>query len=133
MGRVLLVDDDPVMQHYTGHILEKGGFEVDTASDAFEAVSKSQQTSYDLVVVDLVLPGPQNGVDVIREIRKRSPSTKIVAYSGFSDEDISEKVTHAGADHFLEKPFRPKDLLNIIDGKSEETKTVNNNFNIQFA
>ncbi|NOZ61459.1 MAG: response regulator [Calditrichaeota bacterium] len=133
MGKVLLVDDDPVMQRYTGHILEKGGFEVDTASDAFEAASKARQTSYDLVVVDLVLPGPQNGIDVIREIRKRCPLAKIVAYSGFSDEDILEKVTYAGADHFLRKPFHPNDLLNIITGKSEETKTVNDNFNIQFA
>ncbi|OQX88760.1 hypothetical protein B6D60_01105 [candidate division KSB1 bacterium 4484_87] len=133
MGKVLLVDDDPVMQRYTGHILEKGGFDLDTASDAFEAINKAQQISYDLVVVDLVLPGPLNGVDTIREIRKSSPSAKIIAYSGFSDNDITERVSLAGADHFLTKPFKPNELMALIRGKAENEIATKSDLNIQFA
>ncbi len=133
MARVLLVDDDPVMQKYTGHILEKASFEVDTASDAFEAIDRARQISYDIVVVDLVLPGPLNGVDVIKEIRKSSPMAKIIAYSGFSDEDISEKVSLAGANHFLTKPFKPNDLMELINVPVEEEVSDPYKLNIQFS
>lgn len=132
MARILLVDDDPVMQRYTGHILEKASFEVDTASDAFEAIDRARQISYDVVVVDLVLPGPLNGVDVIKEIRKSCPLAKIIAYSGFSDEDISEKVSIAGADNFLTKPFKPNELMELVNAAKKELNEPHK-LNIQFA
>ena len=121
MGKVLLIDDDPVTQLYCKQILEKANYEIETATDAFEAITKARVQHFDYIIVDLVLPGPLNGVDVIKEIRSIMPSATIVAYSGFSDEGITEKVVYAGADNFITKPFKPDELLSALQNKKYGT------------
>ncbi|HDP99166.1 MAG TPA: response regulator [bacterium] len=117
MSKVLIVDDDPLTLTYCKKILENNKFETETAADAFEANDKARGGNFDFIIVDLVLPGPMNGIDVIQSIRSYSPRVTIVAYSGFSDEDITEKVLHAGANTFLKKPFKPDQLLSALNFK----------------
>jgi len=114
MSKILIVDDDHVTQLYVKRILEKSGFAVECAFDSFEALSKARHNQYAAVIVDLVLPGPKNGIDVIKEIRGFCHNVQILAYSGFSDNDITEKVVYAGANCFLAKPFTPAELIKAI-------------------
>ncbi len=124
MSKVLIVDDDPVTQLYCKKILQNEGFEVDIASDAFEGISKAQSMHFDFMVVDLVMPGPINGVDFIEKMRKMRKNVSIVAYSGFSDVDIKEKVFLAGADSFITKPFKSKELIDALYAKSATKASV---------
>lgn len=114
MAKILIIDDDPVMQLFCRRILEKCGCEVDTSSDANEAITKAKKNNYDFLLVDLVLPGMMNGIDIIKDVRGFLPNTTIIAYSGFSDVDIAEKVTHAGANNFISKPFKPDELIKVM-------------------
>ena len=114
MSKILIIDDDPVTKLFCQRILEKQGFEVDTASDGYEAIKKAKETNYDSLLVDLVLPGMMNGIDIIKEVRSFLPNSSIIAYSGFSDADIAERVIHAGADNFLAKPFKPERLIKVM-------------------
>ncbi len=114
MSKILIVEDDPVSQLFCQRILKKQGNEVDTASDGYEAIKKAKETNYDSLLVDLVLPGMMNGIDVIKKIRSLLPNSSIIAYSGFSDTDITERVIQAGADNFLAKPFKPEKLIKVM-------------------
>ena len=127
MGKILIIDDDPVTQLFCRRIIEKQGDEVDTASDGYEAIKKAKQANYDSLLVDLVLPGMMNGIDVIKKIRSLLPNSSIIAYSGFSDNDITERVIQAGANNFLAKPFKPEKLVQVMfpDRANIQTSALN--------
>ncbi len=114
MNNILLIEDDPVSQLFLKKLLEKEGYKVDVANEAREGISKAGSSNYQYAFVDLVLPGMMNGVEVIKKLRLIMPKSKIIAYSGFSDVDITERVTHAGANSFLSKPFNKKQLMDVM-------------------
>lgn len=114
MGRILIVDDEKDMCEVLAQYFSSDGHEVDCAYDAFQAMEKSKRKKYNYALVDLVMPGPMNGIDVIRQIRHDSPKTKIIAYSGFSDFDIADRVVSAGANYFLTKPFKQQQLTQLM-------------------
>ena len=115
MGKILIVDDEKEMREISYQIFKIEGFEVDTAADAESAMFKIKNNKYDFLLVDLVLPGRLNGLDIIKCVRKILPNIKIIAYSGFSGIDIAEKVIRAGANNFIAKPFRRQDILNAVN------------------
>ncbi len=114
MGKILIVDDEKEMCSVLSQYFQNEGFEVDTAYDAYEALEKAHRFQYKYLLVDLVLPGGLNGLDVIKKIKKSSPATFIIAYSGFCDLDITERVINAGANNFIAKPFRHVELFNLM-------------------
>lgn len=115
MARILIVDDELQMRDITSQILKNEGHEIDTAADADDAIFKIKNNKYDFLLVDLVLPGKMNGLDIIKKVRKIFPHMYILAYSGFSGSDITEKVIRAGADNFIAKPFKRQELVNMIN------------------
>ena len=120
MGKILVVDDEREMCDLLAKDFESEGHEVDTAYDAEEAILKSTMNQYNFLLVDLVLPGRMNGMDVITKVRSMSPNIHIVAYSGFSDLDITEKVIQAGANYFITKPFKHDELLEKMFSKNNQ-------------
>ena len=115
MSSILIIDDDPVTRKYVSHILGAGGYQIDLASEGKEGILKARRQKYDVAVVDLVLPGEYNGMDIIKNIKVLSPSTKIVAFSAFSGQTASSKTTTAGADAFVSKSYTSEQLLITID------------------
>ena len=113
-SNILVIEDDPISQLFLKKLLEKEGYKVDVANEATEGISKAGLSNYQFAFVDLVLPGMMNGVDVIKKLRVIMPNSKIIAYSGFNDVDITERVTHAGANSFLSKPFNKKQLIDVM-------------------
>jgi len=114
MGKILIVDDEKDMCEVLAQYLMSEGHEVDCAYDAEQAIQKSRHKRYHFALVDLVMPGRMNGIDVIRQIKQDSPNTKIIAYSGFCDLDIADRVVNAGANYFLAKPFKQQQLAHLM-------------------
>jgi len=114
MDKILIIEDDPVSQLFLKKLLEKKGCEVDVADEAMDGILKAGAGNYQYALVDLVLPGMMNGVEVIAKLRNILPKSKIIAYSGFCDVDITERVTHAGANKFISKPFNRDQLMNVL-------------------
>jgi excisionase family DNA binding protein len=114
--RVLVVDDDPALVEMLVEILETDGrFEVQSASNGFDAGMMTREFRPDLIVLDYLLPDI-NGNDVISRIR-RDPTLKdvrIIIVSGVVNRDDVAALVECGADDFLQKPFSIEDLVKRI-------------------
>ena len=109
MGNILLVEDDPNIRKLVQVNLEKRGYTVSEAEDSHQAMAIFQDTSVDLVLLDLVLPG-LSGVDICAWIRARS-DVPIIILSVRQEEDLKIAALDAGADDYVTKPFSPEELL----------------------
>ena len=114
MGKMLIVDDEKEIRDLMAQNFLMEGIEVDTASVAEEAIEKVREKKYDYMLVDLVMPGHLNGLDIIQRVRKILPDIYIVAISGFCGNEITEKVIRAGANNFIMKPFEHQELTRMF-------------------
>ena len=104
--RILIVDDDPKIIKLLKRVLSGKGYELEHASDGFEAGLKLRKFNPHLVILDLIMPA-MDGFDVCSYLKK-NPDTekiKIVAISGFDTEDNRHRILNCGADLFLPKPL----------------------------
>jgi len=113
---VLLVEDDEDLGELVKYNLEKHKFKVDWVLDGKEAFEKVMKQRYDLIILDLMLPG-MSGLDLCREIRESSPNreTPIIMLTALSDEDTKVKGFSTGADDYVTKPFSMKELIARIE------------------
>ena len=111
-GRILIVDDEPVVVRSCERILTPEGYTVESASNGNEAIVKLGKDSFDLVITDLKMP-VIDGLELIRWIRNSKPDTGIVVITGFpSQESIREALSLRILD-YLPKPFSPALLVEI--------------------
>ena len=108
-SRILVVDDDVALAEMIGIVLQNEGYEVVFCADGSAALTQFQENNPDLVLLDVMLPG-MDGFDVCRAIRRVSdaPIVMLTARS-----DTADVVTglEAGADDYVPKPFKPKELV----------------------
>jgi two-component system KDP operon response regulator KdpE len=109
MGNILIVEDDVNIRKLVSVNLEKRGYKVTEAVDGNQAMFLFRQYPFDLVLLDLILPGI-SGVDVCTWIRSRS-DTPIIVLSGMKDEELKVTALDAGADDYITKPFGHDELL----------------------
>lgn len=108
---ILLVDDDARLATLAGHYLNENGFRVTKAASADEAREKLRAIEFDLMILDVMMPG-ENGLDLTASLRaERAPTTPILLLTARdTPEDIVAGFA-AGADDYLGKPFDPRVLL----------------------
>lgn len=112
MGRILVVDDEPDIVALVSYNLKKEGFSIGSASDGEEALRMARQESYDLVVLDLMLPG-MHGLEVCRALRKdpKASGIPIIMLTARGEETDRVRGLETGADDYLVKPFSPRELI----------------------
>jgi two-component system alkaline phosphatase synthesis response regulator PhoP len=110
MKRILVIEDEPQMLLGLRDNLELEGYEVQTASDGEEGITKAGSFNPDLVILDVMLP-KKNGFDVCRELRTRSTSLPIVMLTARSAETDKVLGLELGADDYVTKPFSITELL----------------------
>ena len=117
MTRVLIVEDDPAVRDVVEYALAREGMETQTASDGEKALERLRAARpFDLVVLDVMLPG-MDGVSVCQELRKSdSPSTDapVVMLTARDDEMSVVVGLEVGADDYVTKPFRPRELVSRV-------------------
>jgi CheY-like chemotaxis protein len=108
---VLVVDDEPSVRMIARAILAGAGYAVTETAEpaAARAAVKSAAAPFDLIFLDLSLPG-ESGTALIPEFRAQSPGSRILLVSGMSSEDVAGH----GADAFLSKPFTRATLLDAV-------------------
>lgn len=117
-ARILLVEDDPMVQLIHRRMLDKAGCDYDLAMDGEQALEMSSQ-DYDLILMDIGLP-TINGIEVAKQIRSRKISdplkghTPIVGLTAYGEEEMKAKCLAAGMDEVAVKPMSQAGLYDII-------------------
>jgi phosphate regulon transcriptional regulator PhoB len=111
-NRILIVDDAPDIVDLVSYNLKKSGFKVSAASDGEEALEKVRRNKYDLIVLDLMLPGIQ-GVELCRTLRKdpKTAAIPIIMLTAKGEESDRVVGLESGADDYLTKPFSARELI----------------------
>ncbi len=107
--RILVIDDDHELCKLLGEYLKDEGFEVETVNEGMQASGKAISGGFDLVVLDVMLPGI-NGFEVLRRIRTSS-SVPVVMLTARGEEVDRIVGLELGADDYLPKPFNPRELV----------------------
>jgi len=102
--RVLVVDDEPALLESVRRGLVAGGWAVDTATDGEDGLWKAEEGGYDVVVLDIMMPG-LNGYEVVREMRRRKVWTPVLVLTAKDGEYDQADAFDLGADDYLVKPF----------------------------
>jgi two-component system response regulator RegX3 len=112
-GRVLLVDDDPGIVDVVRFALEREGFEVEAIGDGETALTAAQRDRYDVVVLDLMLPGLP-GTEVCRRLRAEGITVPVVMLTARDAEVDRVLGLELGADDYLTKPFSSAELISRV-------------------
>ena len=117
MKRILVIDDEPEIRELIKAKLERGGYEVELASDGVEGVKAFHAKPADLLITDIVMP-EKEGIEVIQELVSEYPNLKIIAISGGGQHtskqfclNLAEKL---GAVRSFNKPFKLADMLAAV-------------------
>ena len=122
-SHILIVDDDNRIRELIKEYLEENDFIVSTANDAEEASEKIKLIDFEIIVLDIMMPG-ESGLALTKKLRKNI-STPIILLTAKGEVDDRIIGLESGADDYLVKPFSPKELLlrinNILKKTKEET------------
>ncbi len=109
---ILVVDDEPNIREFVRRFLEKRAFKVKLASNGWEALAEFEQTTFVLVILDIMMP-QMNGLEVCRRIRQTS-IVPIIILTALGEEADKIAALNQGADDYLTKPFGVGELLATI-------------------
>lgn len=118
-GKVLVVDDEELVKDVTGKMLTSLGYNVEFASEGETAIKMYEQqmtqgSKYDLVIMDLTIPGGMGGKDAIRKLNQLDPDVLAIVSSGYANDPIMANYRDHGFSAVLSKPFNIEDLSKTL-------------------
>ncbi len=114
-GKILVVDDEPTARRSWRDILRLEGYEVFTAPDGRTALETMEQQPFDVVLLDLKMPG-MSGVEVLRTAGQLYPDMQIIVLTAHGSLDSAIEALRQGAHDYLLKPASPEDVLDSVAG-----------------
>jgi two-component system copper resistance phosphate regulon response regulator CusR len=121
--KVLIVEDDPTVGRYVQRGLEEHQYQADLVDDGLEGLRLISGGQYDLVVLDLRLPG-MSGVEVVRTLRDRGITTPILVLTAQDSVDTKVQALRSGADDYVTKPFAFEELLARVEAIGRRPKQM---------
>ena len=110
---ILIVDDEKTIRLAISMALEKLGIPLETAASGEEALEKVAQDGYELMLLDLRLPG-LDGMAVLRQVSQQLPELKVIIITAFGSIDLAVEAMKLGAVDFLQKPFDAKQVREVV-------------------
>ncbi len=111
-GRILVLDDDPVVTLSCKRILGAEGYSISTVEKGEDALNKLSKEDFDLLISDVRLPDI-SGIQVLKEARVIKPKTDVVIITGYPTLEDAKESSKLGAAEYIEKPFTPDFMLNV--------------------
>ncbi len=113
-ARILVVDDEDDLRMLLDHVVSSAGYDVTTATDGQDAISKIQNNTFDLALLDIQMPHA-NGIEVLKYIRSNSPTTKAVMLTGYAELKYAMEAREYGAKDFISKPYKLEEIIKTIE------------------
>jgi two-component system response regulator RegX3 len=113
MSRILVVEDEPAISDAVSYALREAGYEVDAVGDGGDALDRARTRQYDLMVLDLLLPGTP-GIDICTELRAERSDLPIVMLTARDAEADRVRGLDTGADDYVTKPFSMAELVSRV-------------------
>lgn len=113
MARILVVDDEAQIRDVLCRMMEHCGYSVDQAIHGQDAIQKLGESTYDLVISDILMP-ERDGLEVIMFLKREQPDVKVIAISAPGNELYLNTARGLGAVRVFSKPFRLKDLAGAV-------------------
>lgn len=111
--KILIVDDNEELCNIFKEALEEEGYQITTAQNGRQALAKAKQMHFDLIITDKNMP-IMGGVRLLKSIRQLDPEVKIVMVTAFGGRQSYLNAMDYGADEYLSKPLRIKDLKRFV-------------------
>ncbi|MCR4416258.1 MAG: response regulator [Ignavibacteria bacterium] len=113
--KILIVDDNPLVVKMHLHYLKRAGLDAETTSNGKEAKAKIAEKTYDLVILDLMMP-EVSGFDVLKTIRAnpKNDRTKVIVASALNDKEVVELCFQLGANYFVTSPVSYQSLMEKV-------------------
>ena len=117
--RVAILDDEPIVCDRLRPALEKVGFEVETFTESQRLLERLETQRFDVLVTDLKMRKP-DGLEVMHHVLAVHPGTKVVIITGYATVDTATEAIKSGAVDFIAKPFRIRDLRDLVVRVAQE-------------
>ncbi|MDR2724915.1 MAG: sigma 54-interacting transcriptional regulator [Candidatus Adiutrix sp.] len=114
LGDILVIDDDLSLREMLEMMLRGAGHKVSLADDGLSGLAAAEEGHFDLIISDLKMPG-LNGLDLLKRLRAEGLTTPLILVSAFARDDMAVEAMRGGAYDFIPKPFKPHDLLAVVD------------------
>ncbi|MEN6440442.1 MAG: sigma-54 dependent transcriptional regulator [Syntrophobacter sp.] len=115
MSAILVIDDERDMLALLQRIISDGtDYEVDVINEPLKVSEQLNRKSYDVVFTDLKMPG-KNGIEVLEEVKRKSPGTAVIIMTAYGTIDSAIDATRKGAFDYITKPFRKERILHLIE------------------
>jgi len=112
--KILIVDDESVVRQAFVRILSSERCVVDTASNGADALRKMHAQPYDVVLLDLKMPG-MDGLTVLRTIKQLWPESEVIVVTGYAAVDTAKESVALGAFDYVAKPVGPEEVINVTN------------------
>jgi DNA-binding NtrC family response regulator len=131
-GCILIVDDEAEIRESLQTLLELEGYEVETAANGEEGLSKLGEQPFDLVLLDLALPG-RNGIELLPEIRSLDAQLPVIIITAYGTVEDAVRAMQGGAGNFLQKPWDNEKLLADVRAAVVRRRTEEENVQLKRA
>ena len=111
---IMVVDDEKIVRESLFFWFEKAGYTVDTASSGFEALEKLETYPFDIMFVDIKMPG-MDGIQLLEKIKTDYPDTDVIIITAYGSIESAIKAMKTGASDYLLKPFKPNYLSLVME------------------
>lgn len=121
--RILVVEDEETLAAGVREALEHQKYAVETSGDGLDALQRIRDGGFDLVVLDLMLPG-MGGLDILKALRAEGRDVRVVILTALASEQDLVRGFELGADDYVKKPFSPRELLARVEAQFRRTPGV---------
>jgi two-component system, NtrC family, response regulator AtoC len=124
--KILVIDDEELIRTFIAETLTREGYEVATATNGKEGISRFKENAYDLVFTDMKMPD-LTGIDVLAKIKEISPLTPVVVITAYGSIENAVEAMRFGAFNYLIKPFTPDTIEAVVQKAKEHQNLLNEN------
>jgi two-component system response regulator PilR (NtrC family) len=129
-GIIHIIDDEPVIRDVLAQLLTSEGYEIELSSSGEEALEKFPSQSFDVILLDLLMPG-LDGIETLRRIKRLDPLAAVIIITAYGSVESAIAAMKIGALDYVQKPFKHDDLLVVLEKALERKRLQDENIRLK--